>query len=137
MEETEEESASKLDEKLRGAREGITEAIEDTRDSYDPPGELKYEALEVLKTHFVSYYVRDNSAFVFSAVKRCIDENNKCITIKSFLTSLPELEMFETVKAMKGCLVKGDGNFEQNAYFLCRFMLFYEYRNSRRIRVIY
>lgn len=87
------------------AVETISGLLSKIQSSKEFTKELNKETQNVLKKHFVSYYVKDNSDYVLSVLKKCIDEHLDCSTFMSFFTSLAQAEMYNTARAMKECLL--------------------------------
>lgn len=87
------------------AVETISGLLSKIQSSKEFTKELNKETQNVLKKHFVSYYVKDNSGYVLSVLKKCIDEHLDCSTFMSFFTSLTQAEMYNTARIMKECLL--------------------------------
>lgn len=87
------------------AVETISGLLSKIQSSKEFTKELNKETQNVLKKHFVSYYVKDNSGYVLSVLKKCIDEHLNCSTFMSFFTSLAQAEMYNTARTMKECLL--------------------------------
>lgn len=101
----EEDILSDLSKRHKNGMDAVSGIINEVKKARELTEESKEKALRTLRKYFVSYHIRDNSDFVLGIVERCVSGSVDGSTLKSFLAALPEPEMFETVKAMKGCFI--------------------------------
>ena len=116
------EVISVFDKQLNVSKKDISRFIEEVGGSQEFSEDLKKRALNALKEGLPTYRVRDNSAFVFNIMKRCIDEHIDCTSLESFLASLPEPDIAGTVKSMKEILGNFDCKTNKHILITCLFI---------------
>ena len=109
VEKAKDKAIAVLDEQLNVSKRILSALIEKIREINFFSEDLRAWVLINLKLGLPTYRVHDNSAFVLSVVKRCIDEHIDCTSLESFLAALPEPDIAGTVKSMKEILGNFDG----------------------------
>lgn len=100
-EKAEKRVASDLDEYYKRAIKEIKDALDRVKETH----RVTKGDEELLRRNFVPYGVTGNSSFVFRTMKKCFDRGICCRSLESFLASLPQSEMLDTVSEMKECLL--------------------------------
>lgn len=104
VEKAENDIISRFDDRHKKATQSITEIIEKIQISQETMHYFGEEGLEVLRKHFVLYDVRDNIESVFGIMNMCIEGGVDCSSVKSFLGSFSQQDMFAFSSSMKDCI---------------------------------
>ena len=94
-------AASNLDSHYKRAIKETKDVLDRIKKAHKVTGDDK----KFLKRNLTLYCVTSNSSFVLRTMKKCIAKHLNCMTLESFLASLPQSEMLGTVSEMKKCLL--------------------------------
>lgn len=81
----------------------VSRTLTKIQESQELTEELKKEGTKILTEYAIFYDIQDNSDFVFDIISRCVDEGFDCVSLESFLASLPQSEIDSVVMSMKKC----------------------------------
>lgn len=118
IEKTERDIVSTITRQNKRSTQALSSTVEKYQQLQNLPS-YKIEGVSKLGEHFLSYCVKDNSAFVFGVLKRCLCGCFGCTAPKSFLAPIPQPEITENLKDLKEFVLESCTSFfEWNTNFI-------------------